>query len=50
MSFDLYIIYILNSASSAAALVFFLPISGPSMKSGEHTVEKPREARVQNIF
>ena len=40
----------LNSASSAAALVFYLPFSGPSMKSGVHTEEKPREARVRNIF
>ena len=31
----------LNSASSAAALVFYLPFSGPSMKSGVHTEERP---------
>ena len=40
----------LNSASSAAALVFYLPFSGPSMKSGVHTEEKPREERVRNLF
>ena len=30
----------LNSASSAAALVFYLPLSGPSMKPGVHSEEK----------
>ena len=34
----------LNSGSSAAALVFYQPFSGPSMKSSVHT------KRVQNIF
>ena len=38
------------SDSSAAALVFYLPFSGPSMKYSVHTEEKPREARVWNIF
>ena len=38
------------SANSAAALVFYLPFSGPSMKSGVHTEENPREARVRNVF
>ena len=37
-----FVIY-LNSASSAAALVFYLLYSGPSMKSGVHTEEKPKE-------
>ena len=40
----------LNSAISAAALVFYLPFSDPGMKSSVHTEEKPREARVRNIF
>ena len=35
---------------SVAALVFYLPFSGPSMKTGVHTEGKPREARVRNIF
>ena len=50
-----------NYVSSAAALVFYLPFRGPSMKSGVHTEEKqrnflksigkkPREARVRNTF
>ena len=40
----------LTSVSPAAALVFYLPFSGPSKKSGVKTVEKLREARVRNIF
>ena len=30
----------LKSASSAASLVFYLPFSGPNMKSGVHIEEK----------
>ena len=33
-----------------ARLVFYLPFSGPSMRSGVHTEEQPREARVRNTF
>ena len=44
------VVIFLNSASPAAALVFYLPFSGSSMNSGVHTEEKPREARVRNIF
>ena len=40
----------LNSASSAAALVLYLPSGSQSMKSGVHTEEKPREAWIRNIF
>ena len=32
---------VFNSASSAAALVFDLPSSGPSIKSGVHTEGEP---------
>ena len=39
--FSLKLSDFLNSASSAAALVFYLPL---------HTEEKPREARVRNIY
>ena len=48
--FPLNVVIFLNSASSAAALVFYLPFSGLSMKSGVHNKEKPREARGRNIF
>ena len=48
--FSLNVVIFLNSAKSAEALVFYLPYSGPSTKSGVHTEEKPREARVQNRF
>ena len=44
------VVIFLNSASSAAALVFYLPFSGPSMKPDLHIEGKPREARVRNIF
>ena len=33
-AFSLNVVIFLNSASSAAALVFYLPFSGPGMKSG----------------
>ena len=46
--FPLNVVIFLNSASSAAVLVFYLPFSGPCMKSD--TEEKPREARVRNYF
>ena len=48
--FSLNVVIFLNSASSAVALVFYLSFGGPSMKPGVHTEEKPREARVRNIF
>ena len=48
--FPLNVVIFLNSASSAAALAFYLPFSGPSMKYGVHAEEKPREARVRNYF
>ena len=35
----------LNSASYAAALEFYLPSGGPSMKSGVHTLTPQRENR-----
>ena len=35
--FPLSVVIFLNSASSAAALVFYLSLSGPSMKSSVHT-------------
>ena len=44
------VLIFLNSASTAAALVFYLAFSGPSMKSGVHTEGKSREARDRNIF
>ena len=50
MFFPLNVVIFLNFTSSAAALVFYLPFSGPSMKSGVHTKGKPREARVWNIL
>ena len=34
----------LKSASSAASLVFYLPFSGPNMKSGVHIEEKTKES------
>ena len=46
--FPLNVVIFLNSASSAAVLVFYLPFCGPCMKSD--TEEKPREARVRNYF
>ena len=42
--------FFLDVVSSAAVLVFCLPTSGPSMKSGVHNKEKPREVRGRNIF
>ena len=44
------VLIFLNSTSFAAALVFYLSFRGPSMKSGVHTEEKPRGARVRNVF
>ena len=44
--FPLNVVIFLNSAKSAEALVFCLPYSDPSTKSGVHTEEKPREARI----
>ena len=41
--------FFLNSASSAAALVFYLSFSGPSMKSGANT-EKNRERPESRIY
>ena len=43
------VVIFLYSASSASALLFYQPFRGPSMKSGVHTEEKLREARVRNI-
>ena len=40
----------LNSASSAAAPVFYLPFSGQSMKSSVHTEEKPRGQNPEYIL
>ena len=40
----------INSASSSAALVFYLPFSGPSMKSDVHTEEKKRERPESGIY
>ena len=42
---SLKIVIFLNSASSAAALVFYLPLCTLTEADG-----KPREARVRNIF
>ena len=41
------VVIFLNSVSSAAALVFYLPFSG---SSDPHTKGKPREAKVRNII
>ena len=38
----------LNSAIPAAELVFYLPFSGPSMKSGVNTEEKLKESGIFN--
>ena len=38
------------SVRSAAALVFYLPFSGPSMKYGVHTEEKPESGIYFKIF
>ena len=43
--FSYYVVTFLNSASSAAALVFDLPLCTHTDTEG-----KPREARVQNIY
>ena len=48
--FPYNVVIFLNSDSSAAVLVFYLSFSGPSMRSGVHTEEQPREARVRNTF
>ena len=49
----LNVVIFLNSASSAAALVFYLPFRGPSMKSGVHTKktrERPESGMYFKIF
>ena len=43
----LNVVIFLNCASSAAALVFYLPFSGPSMKSGVHIEEKPKYTYIE---
>ena len=48
--FPINVVIFLNSAISAAALVFYLSFSGPSMKSNVHTEEKLNDTRVRNIF
>ena len=48
--FPINVVIFLNSAISAAALVFYLPFSGPNMKSSERNEEKPRDTRVRNMF
>ena len=49
MFFPSNVVIFLNSVSSAVALVFYLPFSGPSMKSGVHT-KKNRERPESGIF
>ena len=40
----------LNSDSSAGAVVFYLPFSGPSMKPGVHTPRENRETPKSGIY